>query len=76
MCARNIRGNHGWHRWPNLPWTRDLDEVIRIPEASMDTLAAGVRHRRDSGGHAVDQQWQGLGSCGARSDQVITTAVR
>jgi hypothetical protein len=40
----------------------------------MDTLAAGVRHRRDSGGPAVDQQWQGLGSCGARSGQVITTA--
>jgi hypothetical protein len=42
----------------------------------MDTLAAGVPHRGDSGGPAVDQQWQGLGSCGARSGQVITTAVR
>ena len=42
----------------------------------MDTLAAGVRHRRDSGGPTVDQQWQGLGSSGARSGQVVTTAVR
>jgi hypothetical protein len=42
----------------------------------METLAAGVRHRRDSGGPVVDQQRQGLRSCGARSGQVITTAVR
>jgi hypothetical protein len=60
MGTRMVRVNRGWISWPHLPWTGDLDEVIRMPEVHMETLAAGRQPRRDRGG----QRWISHGDAG------------
>jgi hypothetical protein len=50
MGTRMVRVNRGWISWPHLPWTGGLDEVIRMPEVHMETLAAGRQSCRDRGG--------------------------
>jgi hypothetical protein len=60
--------NRGWINWPNLPWTGNLDEVIRMPEVHMETLAAGGPPRGDRGG----QRWISHGD--ARDHALVAAA--